>query len=303
VCGQVKTGPRGDYSFSLRAFDLAVDEQGVTRRIEAILDQQGDPARSRDDITFPIYAGVDCQGRSSVLLMAMNNTPGPDTAGWADEFIPQVADWVNPRTTVPKVLYVKDDNHQNEHPGDDALVIGYLESEFGAAQVDSAMEPGAGLTMADLADYDVVWFANPRFPLDDPASYDTLLAYRNAGGGLVIQGDDMAGPALSGNRSMSAFTLLDYIDNGLTTCNVTTNNNVGNNHTVRFRPEVHPTLVGLNNQSFLYGNDIDHTQTQVGLSDGLRILAEATFERFVGGQRVCSETYPAAVAIDPIELP
>jgi hypothetical protein len=300
-CGEVVTGPRGDYGYTLTAWDLATNSLGQIDRIEDILTQQGDPNLSRDDIEFPIYAGMDCRGRSSVVLMAMNNNPGPDNSGFAVPFIRQLGEWVNPYTlaVTPKVLHVLDDNGQNEHPGDDTFVINALRQSFGVANVDGISEPGSGLSMADVQGYDIVWFANPGFPMDDPASYDTLQSYLNMGGGLVIQGDDMAGPALQGGRDLDWFSFLTYQDNGITTCGDTTNNNVGNNHTVTFTNEPISALNGsqmdLRGQSFQYGNDIDHTLRQFG---GERVLAEAVY---TSGQ--CTEQYPAAVAIDPVDLP
>ncbi len=300
-CGKATTGPAGDYGYTLTAWDLATNSLGQIDRIENILTQQGDPSMSRDDIEFPIYAGMDCRGRSSVVLLAMNNTPGPDTSGYAVPFIRQLGEWVNPFTlaVTPKVLHVLDDNGQNEHPGDDTFVINALRQSFGLANVNGISEPAGGLSMADVQGYDIVWFANPGFPMDDPASYDTLQSYLNMGGGLVIQGDDMAGPALAGGRDLDWFSLLTYQDNGITTCGDTTNNNVGNNHTVTFTNEPISALNGsqmdLRGQSFQYGNDIDHTQRQFG---GERVLAESSYTK---GQ--CTETYPAAVAIDPVNLP
>jgi hypothetical protein len=85
----------------------------------------------------------------------------------------------------------------------------------------------------------------------------------------------------------------------VTTCGDTTNNNVGNNHTVTFTQEPISALNGsqmdLRGKSFQYGNDIDHTIRQAA---GERVLAEAVYTK---GQ--CTEKYPAAVAIDPVDLP
>ena len=307
-CGEVVTGPRGDYGYSLTAWDLATNSLGQVDRIENILTQQGDPAESRDTIDFPIYAGMDCRGRTSVILMAMNNKVGPKNNGYAVPFIRQSAQWVNPFTSlaVPSVLYVLDDNNQNEHTGDDVFVTNALIAEFGGANVTKIDEPAGGLSYlgpngaaGPLSSYDIVWFSNPGFPMDDPASYDALQMFQDNGGGLVIQGDDMAGPALGGGRDLDYFSFLTYVDNGVTTCGDTTNNNSGSNHTVTFTQEpisaLNGSIMDLRGQSFQYGNDIDHTIRQAA---GERVLAEAVYTK---GQ--CTETYPAAVAIDPVDLP
>jgi hypothetical protein len=251
---------------------------------------------------------MDCRGRTSVILMAMNNNPGPDNSGYAVPFIRQSADWVNPFTTLatPSVLYVLDDNDQGEHGGDDVFVANALIAEFGAGNVTKIDEPAGGLSYnssnglaGPLSDYDIVWFSNPGFPMDDPASFDALQMFQDNGGGLIIQGDDMAGPALGGGRDLDYFSFLTYVDNGVTTCGDTTNGNVGNNYTVTFTNEpissLNGSIMDLRGQSFQYGNDIDHT---VRLAAGERVLANAVYTK---GQ--CTETYPAAIAVDPVDLP
>jgi hypothetical protein len=305
MCGTLTTGPIGDYGFNATVFDTAWKD-GLPVRIEQLLEEQeGFAIESRDSIDFPVYAQVDCQGRSSVILMAMKNEANGTRIDLGDAlnkpFIRQAARWVSPKTIAlpSSVLHVLDDNGQNEQNTDTSYVITELQNEFGAANVTSIAEPALGLTAADVAGYDVIWFSNPGFPMDDASSYMRLMDHLDFGGGLVIQGDDMAGPAIagpSGSLPMEAFSYLGYQDNGVSTCGLTTNGNTGANYRVTFTMEPISILDGLRGQSGTYGNDIDHVGS-TPLNLGVRILANASL---TNGS--CSYDAPAAVAIDPADL-
>ena len=299
-CARLATNRPGDYTFRATVYDL----DGSGERIESILANQDDPAdapkatSSNDVLNFPVYSGVACQGRTATMLMAMSNSPGPSDAGLAEPFIRQTAAWAAPisQSVDNRVLYVLDNSADDEHIGDDTFVIDALQREEvdnRFPNVDRIDEPAEGITMSAVEGYDLVWFANPGLPLDDATTYDTLQQFLQEGGGVIMQGDDMAGPPIDEERSLSFFTGLEWIDNGTTTCGDTTDGNVGNNYTVTYSQEPVSALEGLRGQSFEYGNDIDHT-AQVG--QGERILATATYQ---SGE--CQETYPAAVAFSPVE--
>ena len=313
VCAEITTGPKGDYGFNLTAYDLATDSTGQLNRIENILANQGNPSASNDDISFPVYAGVDCPGRSSVILMAMNNNPGPKSTGDAPDYIKQTAGWVNPFFADPgnaQVLYVKDDNDQGEHPNDDTYVTNRLIAKYGNANVTKIDEPTGGLDYAGanpsnndgagpLSAYDVIWFSNPGYPVDDPASHAALMEFRNTGGGLVIQGDDMAGPVAGGGpEHMDAFSFLNFKNNGTTTCGLTTNNNAGSNYAVS-RADSHPVTDGLFNSGFDYGNDIDHTTV---MGKGETVVLDAKVPANVCPSGSASATFPVSTVIDPADV-
>jgi hypothetical protein len=311
VCAKITTGPKGDYGFQLKAYDQATDSTGQLNRIENILANQGNPNASNDKINFPVYGGVDCPGRSSVILMAMNNTPGPKSTGDAPDYIKQTAGWVNPFFADPgnaQVLYVMDDNDQGEHPGDDTYVTNQLIAKYGNAQVTKIDEPTGGLSYnssngsaGPLSQYDIVWFSNPGYPVDDPASHGALMEFRNTGGGLVIQGDDMAGPVAGGgpgNPHMDAFSFLNFQNNGVTTCGVTTNNNAGKNYSVS-KADTHPVTDGLFTSSFDYGNDIDHTTV---MGKGETVVLDAKVPASVCPSGSASATFPVSTIIDPADV-
>jgi hypothetical protein len=151
--------------------------------------------------------------------------------------------------------------------------------------------------------------------MDDASTQQTLLAYRDQGGGLILQGDDMSQfegmPEL-----MEPLTNLEFLNNGTRTCGEMTDNNEGENYAVLLNTASHPVIAGLEGLSFEYGNDIDHTRP-LGL--GEQVLASASFEveggrdrgdrrdrrdgrRGKKGQEDCSVQTPAIIAIDPGSL-
>lgn len=302
VCADLTTGPIGDYGFNATIYDTAWSD-GEEVRIEQLLEEQeGFPIESRDTIDFPVYAQVDCQGRSSVILLSMSNDPGLDNVGLSKPFIKQTARWASPKSIAQttNVLHVLDDNNSSEHAGDEAFVIAELGAEFGAVNVTDIQEPAGGLSASDLAGYDVVWFSNPGFPMDDASSYTSLMDFLMAGGGLIIQGDDMAGPALAspsgGTLPMEDFTYLGYQNNGVSTCGLPTNSNTGANYTLTFSMDPISILDGLRGATADYGNDIDHVDA-TPLNGGVHVLANASLTN-----GTCIYDAPAAVAIDPADL-
>ena len=274
-CAQVATNRIGDYEFEVTVYDL--DGQG--NRMEELLAEQGNPAQSRDSIRFPIYSGVNCQGRRATILMAIGDDQsliGPNDFQQAQQLIRQTARWASPLTDkdATDVLYVLDDNNRGEHmPQDRQNVTDALDDAFD--DVDEIVEPAGGLDNSDVAGYDLVWFANPGWPMDDVSTRDVLRNFSQDGGGVVLEGNDMGRHAAAVN-GLQYFTGLNFINNGTTTCGVTTDNYSGNPYRVEISTEPHPTIDGLLGTQISYDNDIDHVSR---LLVGEQVHADARFSR------------------------
>ncbi len=231
---------------------------------------------------------VDCPtdpvGTSAVILMTMTNPHLPE----ADAVLlsTNAVAYVSP-VEAPSVLVVLDDNHHDEFAGDPDAVAGWLEDA--GLPVVRLDEPADGITGDDLVGHDVVWFSNPGYPPDDLGSIEALEAFMADGGGVVLQGDDMT-RGWGNAFSMTALTSLVFEHNGTQTCGVATDDNEGELFEVT-TVDGHPMLDGLENTTWLYGDDIDQS-TAAGV--GERILAEATLAIDPG----CTTT-PTIVAFDP----
>ncbi len=211
---------------------------------------------------------VDCPlpeptGRSATVLLTLTNPNLP--AADVERFAGNLVDWVSP-VADPRVLVVLDDNHHGEFDGDaDAIAVMLGGQGFTVTRLD---EPEHGLEPSDLAGYDVVWFSNPGYPPDDLGSIQALAAHNAAGGGLILQGDDMTwGDA--GAFSMEALTGLSHVSNGVETCGWPTDDEQGE----RFRVErlgPHALFAGLMHTSWLYGDDIDES-VPTGASEVLAV--------------------------------
>jgi hypothetical protein len=207
--------------------------------------------------------------------------------------------WVS-RVESPRILVVRDDNHQGENANDPGNVGGAIDEADPQAQeqvrirrmildyaptwcVDLVDEPADGLSPADVKGYDVVWFSNPGHRLDDARTVQTLLAFAELRGGVVMQGDDLA---ISG---AAALTHLDGTDNGHIFCGHSTDNDLADSYRVTLSAEGAAQL-GLSWREMLYGNDID---TSVPRGEGEAVLATATLNGSAPGACL---TVPAIVA-------
>jgi hypothetical protein len=297
-CANVTVNRKGDYAFEVEVYDL----DGNGNRMEDVLAQQDsrDAHPSHDSLQFPVYSGADCRGRTATILMALGDhrsIEGPNSTQRADRFIRQSVSWASPLTAKPQtdILHVTDDNNQGEQLPQARQNVGQvLASNF--ASVDVIDEPAGGLRAADVQGYDLVWFSNPGWPMDDERSFDVLQDFSQSGGGLILEGDDMGrnSQGLAGSRDLEFFHGLEYLDNGLSTCGDITNNYSGNTYGVTFTQEPISTNDGLRGQSFQYDNDIDHVRRTIS---GERVLARATYS---SGE--CSYSGPAAVALNPIDF-
>ena len=91
---------------------------------------------------------------------------------------------------------------------------------------------------------------------------------------------------------LSELTGLRFVNNGTRTCGVRTNNQLGANYSVSINNELHPLIRSSLGQSFLYGDDIDHSQT---MGMGEEVLAWATLDQ----DPDCQLRTPVIVAWDP----
>ena len=146
----------------------------------------------------------------------------------------------------------------------------------------------------DLEGYDVVWFSNPGYPMDDIKSFNALLQFSDAGGGVVMQGDDMS---WSHGHSFSTepLTQLKHVDNGTEYCGQTIDNGRGS-YNVSLGDLPHPILAGLEGQTFRYMDDIDTATLAATPAGGTsEVLAWAT----VPGRHEPCGYKPVIVAYTP----
>lgn len=230
------------------------------------------------------------QGKSATVLLTLQN-PGIDVRS-ARELVKRTATWVSP-VAEPRVLVVLDDSHHDEYSTDAAFVAAALDR----AQIDNDLvqEPTHGINQDMLDGYDVVWFSNPGYPMDDQQSFETLQAAIGRGMGVVLQGDDMSfsfGQAFD----MSPLTHLSFEDNGTDACGKHTDNNDGDGvFKVQYIPS-HPMLGSVGGSSFLYGDDIDLSSPK---NQGEEILAWGSVVSRDKGKPACDKQVPVVVAYDP----
>lgn len=184
----------------------------------------------------------------------------------------------------PKILIVRDSNSGGEDP-EDALYVESLLRRYDAGDnVKVLEEPSTGLTDADVAGFDLIWFNNPGHPMGSVHTRDVLLRFK---GGVVLQGDDLSRGV---DFDLTDLTGLRYIDNGAAiTCGsetYKTDNNAEDQFNITLDSAKIP---GADDSTirFSYGNDID--LTEVVRSD-LEVLAYA-----VGAPTDCTEQRPAIV--------
>lgn len=235
---------------------------------------------------------VDCpivsmQGTHATLLLTLSN-PGIPKAE-ATQLAVNAVEAVTP-VTDPKVLVVLDDNHHNEFKGDADYIEGLLDDEgYDVTRLDEANK---GLTATDVDGYDVVWFSNPGYPIDDRASVQVLADFSADGGGVVFQGDDMSWSA-GAAFSMTPFTGLTHLDNGTKRCGKRTDNNKGEDVEVLFTSATTDLSDGLEAEAWDYGDDVDRAEVPSALSAQVTVHATADLSG-----KGCGTT-PAVVTYQP----
>lgn len=185
----------------------------------------------------------------------------------------------------PKVLVVFDSLDFGEDPEDRAYLTNVLLSRYHPVVMQTA---SGGLTAADVAGYDVVWYNNPGHPMSSLRTLQTLLAFK---GGVILQGDDLAhGEDGSNKFSLSALTGLNYIDNGVSVVCGSKSYAHDDNSAYQYRVSIDPNKilgVSASTLNFKYGNDIDNTSV---VGPEIEIIASA-----IGGGDNCTEKRPTIV--------
>jgi hypothetical protein len=290
-CIAIQARDSGTYEIGVNVYDLYSTPIAPLR----IEDRTGVESHASDSVTIDATLGCEATGRSAVIMLTLSNDPGmqrPDASTLVDNTL----QWVGQADAAqgPSVLVVLDDNHHGEDMGDAAYVMDLIASL--GYEVKLIDEPADGLDYNELMNHDVVWFTNPGYEMDDPVTHTALLRYRASGGGLVLQGDDIA--RFYGNPSfMEPLTYLSWKGNGTSTCGYVTDNNAGKNYEVFFDVSTtnpHPMAEGLERVTFEYGNDIDLTRP---LGKGEQVLAWASFN-----SETCETRTPVIVALEPDDL-
>ena len=225
-------------------------------------------------------------GREATIVMTMSdNQLDEETVG---RLASNTVDWVTPVSN-PKVLVVLDDGNHGEYVSDaqyvhDELVLRHYDATY-------MEEETGGITTDDIAGYDVVWFCNPGYPFDDARSVDTLMAALQAGKGVVAQGDDIT-QSMGESFPVTPLTHLNFVDNGITSkCGQLTDNDQGENLRVQLGSG-HPLVDGIENTSFLYGNDIDFSTPA---DSTVQVLGWASPD----GGGCPADQRPAVTVVDP----
>jgi hypothetical protein len=208
------------------------------------------------------------KGRVATILLTM--TAAQLEVEARDKLMANTINWASP-VDAPRVLFVLDDFHHGEFAGDtQALYASLATAGYDASYLE---EPENGINAQDLSGYDVVWFSNPGYPMDDKASFNALLEFSKNGGGVVLQGDDMTWSYGSAFPT-TPLTHLRHQENGATACGVGIDNGKGGRYRVTMNSDAHPVIEGLEGTSFLYGDDIDKSEAL----DGTEVVAWATVE-------------------------
>lgn len=237
---------------------------------------------------------LDKMGRVVTILLTMSNQRFTENHGAVSTTLASNAiDWVSPVDT-PRVLLVLDDNNRGEYP-DDANNI-FFNLAFAGYDVLLVEEPIDGLLPEDLIIegevVDVVWFSNPGYQIDDLTTIETLSAFVDSGGGLVLQGDDM-----SWRQEAIGLTHLEFVNNGTRNCGQVTDNDSGASYLVDIVSETHPVIDGLEGITFPYGDDIDKS---IALNEGEKVLA---WTSSIDGTCPCEfDPRPVIIALDLEEI-
>ena len=238
--------------------------------------------------THHIDVPCDARAKGRVATILLTMTATETTEETMMKLVANTVNWASP-VDAPKVLFVLDDSNHGEF-GDDTKQIyeKLVAAGYSAAYLD---EPENGITSEMLEGYDVVWFSNPGYPMDDQQSFNVLLQFSQAGGGIVMQGDDMSW-SWGQNFSTAPLTHLTQIDNGTDACGVHIDNGQGGKYRVTMNQATHPVIEGIEGASFLYGDDID-SATPTGPET--EVVAWATVE----GAKGSCEKRPAVTAFTP----
>ena len=299
-CIAVQAELAGAHQLNLDVYDMvSIDSSRPYERIEDVFEGESHASQS---VVVDATLGCTNTARSAVILMTLGNDPGLHRDD-ALTLVSNTLNWTLERDSPPiaedaQLLVVLDNNHHGEDAEDGEYVVEIME-KLGYTP-DYRVEPAGGLEFEKLEQYDLVWFVNPGYEMNLLPTYQALNRYRQAGGALILQGDDIA--RFRGDPAfMTPMTYLGWKGNGTVACGAHIDNNRGDSYTVTFGDEAggvsHPIAAGLEGLSFQYGNDIDLTR---GINKGEQVVAWASYET-----RSCALRTPAIVALDPelLELP
>jgi hypothetical protein len=249
---------------------------------------RGEGGVTRNETLHHLEVPCDTRAKGRVATILLTMTASEVEAEERDQLMANAINWASP-VDAPRVLFVLDDFHHGEFADDtQALYEAFATAGYDASYLQ---EPDSGIKAQDLAGYDVVWFSNPGYPMDDKDSFNALLDFSAKGGGVVLQGDDMTWS--NGNAfPTTPLTHLRHVENGTSACGVGIDNLKGGRYRVTMNDATHPVIEGLESHTFLYGDDIDKS---VAL-DGTEVLAWATVE----GKPNC-EKRPVVTAFTPVQ--
>ncbi len=160
-----------------------------------------------------------------------------------------------------KVLMILDDNNHGEDVQDFDKI--YQDLKLLGADVTKINEPTNGLTYDMIKNYQLVWFSNPGWSIDDPSTIDALQQHLNNNKPVIFQGDDMTWSMdHKFDSKVEDFTGLKNVNNGQ-----------DSDYKVIFSDREHPLLNLLKGQQITYKNDdIDSSLIS---KDDVAILAYA----------------------------
>jgi hypothetical protein len=229
----------------------------------------------------PLTPLVDKAGVVTILL-ALGDQVGDQlvVAGSSAQLISEtVVRYASPVNN-PRILVVRDANHQGESAYDPQYISQVLLQRYNASFTE---EPSGGLRPGDTAGFDVIWFNNPGHPMGSQQSLNTLLAFA---GGVIVSGDDMS---RGEGFSTTPLTGLAHINNGtLVDCNgkvLQIDDNEGGRYRVTMDSRKMPGSAN-SALNFSYGNDID-----LSIADPtIEVLATAR-----GDDPACTASRPVIV--------
>ena len=240
------------------------------------------------DVPCPVVAPAP--SRVATILLTLGDPGIPPTVG--AQLVRQTALWVVPKAN-PRVLVVRDDNHHNEDVSDSEIVRDMLIAS--GLQTDLIEEPDGGLTAGAFVGYDVIWFSNPGYPMDDQGTFNALLSASQSGKGVVLQGDDLTW-SWGQSFSMAPLTHLNHKDNGTNACGTAVDNRKGGKYVVKIDSGANPIGAGLEGIEFPYGNDIDRS---VARGEGETVVSATVSVLDGKGKVVCTDNRPVVVGYQP----
>lgn len=240
------------------------------------------------DVPCPVVAPAP--SRVATILLTLGDPGIPPTVG--AQLVRQTALWVVPKAN-PRILVIRDDNHHGEDVSDSEVVRDMLIAS--GFQTDLIDEPDGGLTPGAFVGYDVIWFSNPGYPMDDQATFNSLLSASQSGKGVVLQGDDLTW-SWGQSFSMAPLTHLNHKDNGTNACGTSVDNRKGGKYVVRIDSGANPIGAGLEGIEFNYGNDIDRS---VARNEGETVVSATVSVLDGKGKVICKDNRPVVVGYQP----